>query len=177
MLTRLTPALLAVTLLGLSAPSARATTMLPLDEPQLLSRSAVVAVAETVSVEVKRAGGRVWTEAVLRVATPVKGTSAGADLTVVVPGGALGEWVQHVEGAPELVEGEASLVFLSAMPGGRRYQFTGLEQGHLVARPDALVPGGWVVIRAAGPRAGGATLPRREPLSNVLARLARAGGR
>ena len=154
--------------------------MLPLDEAQLLSQSAVVALTETVSLQVKRAGGRVWTEAVMRVSKAVKGTREGADLTVIVPGGELGDWVQHVDGAPVLVEGEKSLVFLSPMPGGTRFQFTGLDQGHLVARPDALIPGGWVVIRTALSRRAGPAenrLPRSEPLTQVLDRLARAGGR
>ena len=165
-------------LLGAVLP-ARATTLVALDEPGLMRQSPVVALVETLSLKFRRSGGRLYTEALVRVARPVKGAREGEELLVMVPGGRDGEWAQVVHGAPVLAEGEKSLVFL-APTMGRHFQFTGLEQGRLPVRADPSVRGGWVVERRVTARRTGPVSPellRIEPLADVLDRLTAMGGR
>ncbi|MFM2153062.1 MAG: hypothetical protein RL199_1497 [Pseudomonadota bacterium] len=130
----------------LCAPLARATTLRALDDAALLSQSRVAAIARVVDVSSKQAGRRIVTVAKVVVSRPLKGSKSGDELSVLIPGGAAGEWVQHVEGAPQPKVGETCLVFLEDGPGGL-LQFTGLELGYGRVRADASVPGGFVVDR------------------------------
>lgn len=164
----------------LAARPALATTMVALSEADLVRLSRVVAVVEVVSLQVKRAGPRLYTEATLRVARPVKGAKAGEELVVIVPGGELGEWAQRVEGAPRLTEGETSLVFLEPSDA-RRMRFVGLEQGRLTLVEDGAGPGGWTLVRdvtsrLVAPNGVMPLLPAREALAPVLERLSKLGG-
>jgi hypothetical protein len=161
---------------------AAATTMRALDASALLSSSRVAAVAKVVDVTVKQAGGHVFTLAKVVVSRAVKGAKAGDELTVLVPGGAAGDWVQHVEGAPSPKVGETSLVFLEDGPRGL-LQFTGLEQGYGRIRADASVPGGFVVDRRVTARLLGPDgrevppLASTVPLMPLLETLDRGAGR
>src|SRR4051794_18625079 len=123
----------------LAALPAAATTMTPLDDAALVQRASVVAVVEVTSLQVKRSGGQLTTVAHLTISREIKGKHVGEEVLAFVPGGAEGEWVQRVEGAPELREGESAVVFLEAAGGGF-YRFLGLEQGHLGIRADARAP-------------------------------------
>lgn len=174
--------LLAAFALLFSAAPAWSTTMLAFDTPALTARSSVVAVVDVLSLSVKRSGGRLATVAQLQVSRAVKGTRNGEALAVIVPGGTLGEWVQQVEGAPQLAEGETCVVFLEPGPPGL-WQFVGLEQGHLAIHADRSAPGGWVVSRVVSARlvVPGSLQPApapalREPLLPLLERLDRLAG-
>ncbi len=161
---------------------ARATTMRALDEASLVRLSRVVAVVEVVAVEARWMGRRLVTVATLRVSRPVKGARVGDSLEVVVPGGAEGDWVQRVEGAPEPKVGDSCVAFLEDGPGGR-LQFLGLEQGFARIRPDASMRGGFAVertqeARLLGPAGAPAEGPApREALMPLLERLDRGAGR
>ena len=160
---------------GLALP-VRATTLVALDTPQLVDSSSVVAVVRVQSVEVKRHGKRLVTEAMAKVERSFKGPSEGALLKVVVPGGELGEWAQRVEGAPRVSPGERCLVFLEPA-GANALQFVGLEQGRLVLAQHA---SGEVIIRTSEAvrvdRATGqvaAPLPPVEPAAPLMDAVAR----
>jgi hypothetical protein len=123
----------------LCAPLARATTLRALDESALLAQSRVAAVARVVDVSSKQTGKHIVTVVHLVVSQALKGAKNGDELSVLVPGGAVGDWVQHVEGAPAPRKGETCLVFLEAGPGGL-LQFTGLALGYGRIRAEASTP-------------------------------------
>jgi hypothetical protein len=139
----------------LCVPIARATTLRALDDAALLSQSRVAAVARVLAVSSKQAGSRIVTVARVVVSRPLKGAKNGDELSVLIPGGAAGEWVQRVEGAPQPKVGETCLVFLEDGPGGY-LQFTGLELGYGRIRPEPSVSGGYVVERRITARLVGA---------------------
>jgi hypothetical protein len=176
---RLLRSLLAVLL---ATRASGATTMRALDDASLLSQSRVAAVVRVLDVSSKEAGRRIITVVRLVVSRAVKGAKNGDELSVLVPGGAAGEWVQHVEGAPSPKVGDTSLVFLEDAPGGR-LQFTGLEQGYGRIRADASAPGGFVVDRRVTARLVGsdgrdASPPSPSvPLMPLLDRLDRGAAR
>jgi hypothetical protein len=121
------------------ALAAHATTLLVLDAPALFDRSEVVAVVRVEELTVRRSGGRLYTLASARVERPFKGVAADERLSILVPGGEVGEWGQQVAGAPRLMRGERCLAFLEPGPGGYA-QFVGLEQGRLRLSDD----GAWL---------------------------------
>jgi hypothetical protein len=119
------PLALAVALIAAAAP---ATTLLALDVPALTQGSSVVARAKVVSVTPRwtRDGARIMTDAVLDVTEPWKGAPASR-ITVMQPGGVVGEVGQLVHGTARFTPGEDVVVFLE--PRGERYLLTGMLQG------------------------------------------------
>ena len=166
----------------LIASVASATTLRALDESALLANSRVAAVVRILDVSSKHAGKRIFTVAKVVVSRAVKGAKNGDELSVLIPGGAAGEWVQHVEGAPSPKVGDTSLVFLEPGPGGL-LQVTGLEQGYGRIRADAKATGGFVVDRRVTSRLvgpdGREVLPSEPvvPLMPLLDRLDRGVAR
>ena len=154
----------------LGAPVGRATTMVALDWPQLLTLSTVAGVGEVLSVNVRTTNGRVWTTAEVQFTRPIKGASAGDVVTLFLPGGVDGEIAQRIEGTPQLQPGDRRLFFLAPGPGGR-LRIVGLEQGAASVRPDPSIHGGWVVQRPLSSHQLGVPLPQREPLLPLLDRL------
>ena len=151
--------------------------MRALDESALLTQSRVAAVARRVDVSSKQAGKHIVTVVWLVVSQALKGAKNGDELSVLVPGGAAGDWVQHVEGTPSPKKGETCLVFLEAGPGGL-LQFTGLELGYGRIRAEASVPGGFVVDRRVtaqliGP--DGREVPAPEPVVPLMPLLEKLG--
>lgn len=112
----------------LTAAMANATTLLALDVPALTRGSAVVVRATVRSVEARwtKDGGRIMTDAVLEVTEPWKGAPA-RQITVMQPGGVVGEIGQLVHGTVRFTVGEDVVVFLE--PRGDRYLLTGMLQG------------------------------------------------
>ncbi len=164
------------------AAVAQATTLVALDTQDLVAQAKVVAVVDVVATRVARSGGILTTVATLEVVRAVKGTALGERLVAFSPGGRQGEWVQLVDGAPRLQEGETRVVFLEpAGPGV--YRFVGLEQGALRVVPDRSAPGGFAVERhfvsRLVPKHSGLPLPllpSREPLMPYLAKLDHLAG-
>jgi hypothetical protein len=83
-------------------------------------------------------GRRIYTEVEVRTSDVWRG-SAPAVVTVLVPGGVVGDIGQHVDAAPSFGAGEEVVVFLAG--AGGRAQVNGLSQGKFsvaggVVRPD-----------------------------------------
>ncbi len=114
--------------MALGAALANATTLLALDVPALTKGSSVVVRATVRSVAARwtQDGGRIMTDAVLEVTEPWKG-AAGKQLTVMQPGGVVGEIGQMVHGTAKFTVGEDVVVFLE--PRGDRFLLTGMLQG------------------------------------------------
>lgn len=114
--------------IAVGAALANATTLLALDVPALTRGSSVVVRATVRSVEARwtKDGGRIMTDAVLEVTEPWKGTP-GKQLTVMQPGGVVGEIGQMVHGTAKFSVGEDVVVFLEAR--GDRFLLTGMLQG------------------------------------------------
>lgn len=114
--------------IALGAALANATTLLALDVPALTKGSSVVVRATVRSVAARwtQDGGRIMTDAVLEVTEPWKG-AAGKQLTVMQPGGVVGEIGQMVHGTAKFTVGEDVVVFLE--PRGDRFLLTGMLQG------------------------------------------------
>ena len=118
--------LLVLAILG--ATVVQATTLLALDVPALTKGSSVVARATVRSVGARwtKDGGRIMTDAVLEVTEPWKGAPS-KQVTVMQPGGVVGEVGQLVHGTAKFTVGEDVVVFLE--PRGDRFLLTGMLQG------------------------------------------------
>lgn len=112
----------------LLASAAHATTLLALDVPALTRSSSVVARATVRSMEARwtKDGGRIMTDVVLEVSEPWKG-SPGKTITLMQPGGVVGDIGQLVHGNARFTVGEDVVVFLE--PRGERFLLTGMFQG------------------------------------------------
>jgi hypothetical protein len=170
---------------------ARASLILALDMPTLVSRADNIAVVDVVSVKAdwNPSHQRILTTVDLVVVDSWKGAAAPAThLQVVQPGGTAGDMTMTVDGMPPFVAGERALVFLRGRPD--RASVVGMAQGKRVVRRE---PAGtrWMVRapeRAGAdfvrPKTAGGPLPVFErgdrPLAEVraevLALCAAAGG-
>src|SRR5689334_5284575 len=112
----------------LAVAVAHATTLLALDVPALTKGSSAVVRATVRSVDARwtKDGGRIMTDVVLEVSEPWKGTP-GKQVTVMQPGGVVGDVGQLVHGTAKFTVGEDVVVFLE--PRGDRYLLTGMLQG------------------------------------------------
>ena len=112
----------------LGATVASATTLLSLDVPALTRGSTVIARGTVRSVEARwtKDGGRIMTDAVLEVTEPWKGAPS-KQITVMQPGGVVGEVGQIVHGTVRFTVGEDVVVFLE--PRGDHFLLTGMLQG------------------------------------------------
>jgi hypothetical protein len=101
---------------------------LSLDVPALTKGSTVIARGTVRSVEARwtKDGGRIMTDAVLEVTEPWKG-APGKQITVMQPGGVVGEVGQIVHGTVRFTVGEDVVVFLE--PRGDHFLLTGMLQG------------------------------------------------
>lgn len=159
---------------------AAATTFRLLSLDELVGHAAVVAVVEVRSLESVARDGRIETLARLEVSRSLKGSEPGAALDAVIPGGVVGEWGQHVAGAPGLAAGETRIVFLFRDARGA-WRFVGLAQGALLVDRDD-TRGEWLVRRAldarvVAPAPGGGLVDvpylAEEPLEPYLGRVER----
>lgn len=106
-----------------------ATTVVHADLPAL-SRKAEVIVRATVSRVESRWNGdhsRILTQVDLAVAEVLKGPDSQT-VTLILPGGIVGDLGQHVAGVPSFQRGEDVVLFLSPH-GGRAFRITGFSQG------------------------------------------------
>lgn len=99
------------------AVAAQATTIvLPTDE-QLVAKSPFIVDATVLSSTPVDRDGRIWTQTTLLVTRALKGDVAG-EIVVGEPGGAIGNRITKIFGAPEYVAGEHVLAFLAKTPRG-----------------------------------------------------------
>src|SRR5687767_3062982 len=110
--------LILISLLALAAAPALATTMVLGTDEDLFDQATLVAQGTVVSVR-PAASGAPATEYRIRVERTVKGRVPAGDLTVRVPGGTgANGWTLTIWGAPELQEGERTLLFLDQYGDG-----------------------------------------------------------
>ena len=183
---RLPSALLALAIgvgssLGLVAP-ARATLILALDLRALVCRADRIAVVDVISVQSFWNAGheRILSTVELSVVERWKGEApVGARLTVVQPGGTVGEVTTTVSGMPRFTPGERMLIFLHGPTD--RGTVVGLTQGKRTLRRDP-GSGRWMVgapdrpgtdaVRLRGTAAPPSVFEARErPLDEVRAQV------
>lgn len=160
------PALLALAAgLGAVAP-ARATLIMALDLPAMVDRAERIAVVDVVSVQAAwdARHERITTTIQLQVVEAWKGgLQPGARLTVLQPGGTVGDVTTTVDGMPRFAPGERTLVFLHGPPD--RATVVGLTQGKRPLRRDP-TSGRWMV---RGPDRAGADFVRLRPATPAVA--------
>jgi hypothetical protein len=123
---------------------AQATTLLALDVAALTKGSSLVVRAKVKSVASRwtKDGGRIMTDAVLEVSETWKGTPT-TQVTVMQPGGVVGDVGQLVHGTITFTAGEEVVVFLE--PRGERYLLTGMMQGRFKVETSS--DGKWTSAR------------------------------
>jgi len=151
---------------GLAAMPAQATTVAPLSFEELVRRSSSVIYARVIEVRGQWTDDRRGIDSLVTVEVikGLKGTAA-AELTVTVPGGQVGRYLNLLPGGPSFARGDLAVLFLTAR-GPRLPITTGFTQGiYRVVRdgtagalvmPPAIEPAGQAIVR--GDR-------RRKPVS------------
>ena len=134
----------------LAATPAAATILVPMPDDVLVARSDVIVVGTVEARESHRAGdGGVVTRTTIRVDEHLKGTAGASHVTVVEPGGRIGDQLVHVFGTPSYQLSERVLVFARRQPTGR-LRTTGMALGkYRLVR----APGGSLLAARAGPAA------------------------
>jgi len=138
-------AAIAVLAAALWPTAARAWLGAALDEAALVQRADAVAVVDVVSTRAAwdERHERIVSTVELAVVESWKGTAAaGTRMTVVQPGGTVGDIAMVVFGLPPFSPGERALVFLQGAPGGAHV--VGMAQGKRPVRRD-LATGRWMV--------------------------------
>jgi PKD repeat protein len=110
----------------IAAAASATTIVLPTDE-QLIAKSPVIVQAHVVRSTPIDVNGTIWTETILSVDRAMKGNVSG-EITVRELGGEIGDRVTKIFGAPEYVDGESVLAFLTPTPRGD-YQTMDLYAG------------------------------------------------
>lgn len=113
---------------ALLAGMAHATTLLALDLTSLTKGSSTIVrgTVRSVSSRWTKDGGRIMTDAVLDVTETWKGAAA-KEVTVMQPGGEVGDVGQLVHGTVKFKAGDEVVVFLEGR--GDRFLLTGMAQG------------------------------------------------
>ena len=146
------------------ASPARASLVLALDLPTLVTRADHVAVVEVASVKANWDANheQILSTIDLVVVESWKGDDAPAShITVVQPGGTVGDLTQTVHGMTRFVPGERAVVFLAGRP--ERASVVGMAQGKRLVRREA--GSGRMVVHA--PDRAGATFIRTTPASST----------
>jgi hypothetical protein len=150
---------------GWAAP-ARASLVLALDLPAMVSRADHVAVVDVASVKSDWDANheQILTTIDLVVVESWKGGAApGSHMRVVQPGGTVGDLTQIIHGMTRFVPGERAVVFLAGSPG--HASVVGMAQGKRLVRRDAAT--GKLVVHV--PDRAGATFIRNNPSSATTA--------
>lgn len=143
---------------GIAAP-ARASLVLALDLPTMVSRADHVAVVDVASVKADWDAHheQILTTIDLVVVESWKGSDAPAShLVVVQPGGTVGDLTQTIHGMTRFVPGERAVVFLSG--GSAHMTVVGMAQGKRLVRRDGAT--GRFLVHA--PDKAGATFIRNK---------------
>ena len=152
----------ALCLVAVAARPARASLLVALDLPTMVSRAEHVAVADVVSVQ------SAWDERRERILTTIdlavvetwKGSAAPAThVSIVQRGGSVGDTIMTVFGMPQFSPGERVLVFLEG--GLERARVVGMAQGKRPMRQETTT-GRWLI---SAPERAGAAFIRPTPSS------------
>jgi hypothetical protein len=125
-------------LVALAVLPARAVTVIPLSFEELVRQSSSVVYARVIEVRGQWTDDRRSIDSLVTVEVikGLKGTSA-TELTVTIPGGQVGRYVNLLPGAPALSRGDLAVLFLTAR-GPRLPITTGFTQGiYRVSRDGA----------------------------------------
>ena len=171
----------------LAAPPAGATVLVELSEDQLVDRSHLIVAGTVASVHGEWRDGMLVTVADVRVDRVLAGEPV-ARVAVVVPGGVDFERAVPVAvtvpGAPKLVPGERTLLFLQANGPAADFAITGFSQGKLaIVDGPGGVPmvledlAGVALVGSAHKSAARVGEARAVPLSVIEERVARRAGR
>lgn len=158
---------LAALLVALAVLPAKAVTVVPLSFQELVRQSSSVIYARVVDVRGQWTDDRRSIDSLVTVEVikGLKGTSA-SELTVTVPGGQIGRYLNLLPGAPTFARGDLTVLFLTAR-GARLPVTTGFtqgvyrvirdaESGVAVVTPPAVEPAGNPIVRGDA---------RRKPVS------------
>jgi hypothetical protein len=162
---RVSSAAVSLSLIGVFAAAsspARASLVLALDLPTMVTRADHVAVVDVVSVKSDWDANheQILTTIDMVVVESWKGDAAPAThVTVVQPGGTVGDLTQTVHGMTHFVPGERAVVFLVGRP--ERASIVGMAQGKRLIRRDTA--SGRMLVHA--PDKSGATFIRTTPAS------------
>jgi hypothetical protein len=131
-----------------AAPRANASLVIALDTSELAKRADHIAVADVISVQ------SAWDQAHRKIITTIDlsvveswkgGTLPASHLTVVQPGGTVGDVAMVVFGLSQFTPGERTVVFLRGKPSAAGV--VGMAQGKRSMRRDS-ASGQWMVDRA-----------------------------
>lgn len=111
-----------ITLILLLLPiSAFASTVVAVNEAELVARADTIVVASIIRTKtVINPGGVVVTHAEAQVYLGLRGAKFGDILTLQVPGGPIGRYVAHTPGSPKLSPGDVVFAFLDSKGGVHR---------------------------------------------------------
>jgi len=143
---------------GLAASPARATTVAPLSFEELVRQSSSVVYARVIDVHGQWSDDRRRIDSLITVAVikGLKGAST-AGLTLTVPGGQVGRYLNLMPGAPSFAPGDLAVLFLTAR-GPRLPVPTGFTQGiYRVVRDSG---SGATLVAPPVVEAGGAAIVR-----------------
>lgn len=154
-----TSALLLVCGIGLTAGHASATSVEPMDLPELAQRSSGIVHGTVVGAASRWNDDRslILTDVRVRVDDAVKGSASG-EILVTQPGGVIGKLKVEVPGAAAFRIGEEVILFLAPDPSGRLF-VNGLDHGRYrvqrdpetgVARVEGLSTESLQMLRSAG---------------------------
>ena len=120
---------LIIGLVALAVVPARAITVVPLSFEELVRQSSSVVYARVIEVRGQWTDDRRSIDSLVTVEVlkGLKGTSA-SELTVTIPGGQVGRYLNLLPGAPSLSRGDLAVLFLTAR-GPRLPVTTGFTQG------------------------------------------------
>ena len=164
----------------LAATPGHASVVRVLGLPELLARAEVLAVASVETTAAAWLDGRIVTDSVLRLETPLRGGNAGDRVTVRTLGGEVDGLGQRVLGEPWFRPGRRYLVFLERHPDRTptpRFRPVGMAQGALpiVDSPDgpqvAPPPDPPLLLAPAALASIAAWLDAPRPLDAVLTEL------
>jgi len=175
-------AILALAVAAGWSAGARASLILALDLPAMVGRADRIAVVDVTAVR------SAWNASHERIVTAVDlsvvdgwkgGLTPGTHLTVLQPGGTVGDVTTTVDGMPRFTPGERALVFLHGPP--QRATVVGLSQGKRPLRREA-ASGRWMVrapdragadfVRPRGTAASAPIFERRDqPLDELRAQV------
>ena len=124
-------------LVAMAVTPAKAVTVVPLSFEELVRQSSSVIYGRVVDVRGQWTDDRRSIDSLVTVEVlkGLKGTSA-AELTVTVPGGQIGRYLNLLPGAPAFARGDLAVLFLTAR-GARLPITTGFTQGVYRVRRDA----------------------------------------
>lgn len=119
----------------LALAATQATTLARLSLDDLAAGADAVARVHCISVDARWENGSIWTVTTARVMETMKG-ALPTEITIRVPGGRAGHFMEAVDGAPKFRHGDEAVLFLQASSAGG-YSVAGWVEGTFRISRDA----------------------------------------